>query len=125
MRQRYKEAHSFSREVKEIEDHVLICGYRRVGQSIGRLLHEQNIPYIALDLDSRIVKEAWEAGESVYYADAARPEILTAAGLYRAKIVIVTVSNMEIAGLIVDAVRKKHANVPILVRAPDDTYILL
>lgn len=123
LRQRYKEAHNFSREVKEIEDHVLICGYRRVGQSIGRLLHEQNIPYIALDLDSRIVKEAWEAGETVYYADAARPEILTAAGLYRAKIVIVTVSNMEIAGLIVDAVRKKHANVPILVRAPDDSYM--
>ncbi|WP_020559993.1 monovalent cation:proton antiporter family protein [Thiofilum flexile] len=123
LRQRYKEAHDFSREVKEIEEHVLICGYRRVGQSIGRLLHEQNIPYIALDLDSRIVQEAWEAGETVYYADAARTEILIAAGLYRAKVVIVTVSDMETAGLIVDAVRKKHDDIPILVRARDDSYM--
>lgn len=123
LRQRYKEAHNFSREVKEIENHVLICGYRRVGQSIGRLLHEQNIPYIALDLDSRIVQSAWEAGETVYYADAARPEILIAAGLYRAKIVVVTVSDIEAARLIVEAVRKKHQEIPILVRARDETYI--
>lgn len=123
LRQRYKEAHDFSREVKEIENHVLICGYRRVGQGIGRLLQEQNIPYIALDLDSRIVKEAWEAGETVYYADATRPEILIAAGLYRAKIVVVTVSDIETAKLITESVRKKHKEVPILVRTRDDTYI--
>lgn len=123
LKQRYKAAHDFSLEVKEIENHVIICGYRRIGQSLSRFLQEQGIPYIGLELDSTIIKEAWEAGDSVYYADATRPEILIAAGLYRARMVVVTVADIESAKLITAAARKKKQDIPILVRTRNDMYM--
>lgn len=121
LKQRYKAAHDFSLEVKEVENHVIICGYRRVGQSIGRFLHDQGIDYIALDLDAKIVQEAWDAGEQVYYADATRPEILIAAGIYRARLVVITTAETEAALHITEAARKKAPNVPIIVRTYDDS----
>lgn len=123
LKQRYKDAHAFSREVKEIDDHVIICGYRRVGQGLARLLQEQGVPYLGLELDSKIVTEAWEAGESVYYADASRTEILMAAGIQRARLVVITVVDTEVAQHITEAARKKNKTIPIIVRARDDTYL--
>lgn len=123
LRQRYKDAHAFRQEVKEIDNHVIICGYRRVGQGLARLLEEQGVPYIGLELDSKIVTEAWEAGESVYYADASRTEILMAAGIQRARLVVITVVDTEIAKQITEAARKKNKHIPIVVRARDDTYL--
>lgn len=121
LKQRYKAAHDFSLEVKEVEGHVIICGYRRIGQSLARFLQEQGIPYLGLDLDSKIVKQSWEAGEQVYYADAARPEILIAAGLYRARMVVITVADIELASAITESARKKNDDIPILVRTRDDS----
>jgi CPA2 family monovalent cation:H+ antiporter-2 len=123
LKQRYKAAHDFSLEVKEIEKHVIICGYRRIGQSLSRFLQEQGIPYIGLELDSTIVKEAWEAGDNVYFADATRPEILIAAGLYRARMVVVTVADIESAKLITAAARKKQHDIPIVVRTRNDLFM--
>jgi len=123
LRQRYKDAHAFRQEVKEVDNHVIICGYRRVGQGLARLLEEQGVPYLGLELDSKIVTEAWEAGESVYYADASRTEILMAAGIQRARLVVITVVDTEIAKEITEAARKKNKNIPIVVRARDDTYL--
>ncbi|HPY39908.1 MAG TPA: NAD-binding protein, partial [Thiolinea sp.] len=123
LKQRYKDAHAFSRAVKEFEDHVIICGYRRVGQGLARLLQEQGVPYLGLELDSKIVTEAWEAGESVYYADASRSEILMAAGIQRARLVVITVVDTEVAKHITEAARKKNKQIPIVVRARDDTYL--
>ncbi|MEZ5476556.1 MAG: NAD-binding protein [Thiolinea sp.] len=123
LKQRYKAAHAFSLEVREMENHVIICGYRRIGQTLAAFLREQGIPYLALELDSTIVKGAWEAGETVYYADAARPEILIAAGLYRARMVVVTVTDLEQAKLMVSAARKKKQEIPILVRTRNDRHM--
>lgn len=123
LKQRYKAAHDFSLEVKEVEKHVIICGYRRIGQSLSRFLQEQGIPYIGLELDPAIVSEAWEAGDRVYFADATRPEILIAAGLYRARMVVVTVADIESAKLITAAARKKQQDIPILVRTRNDMFM--
>ncbi len=123
LKQRYKAAHDFSLEVKELEKHVIICGYRRIGQSLSRILQEQGIPYIGLELDPDIVTKAWEAGDKVYFADATRPEILIAAGLYRARMVVVTVADIESAKLITAAARKKQQTIPILVRTRSDLHM--
>jgi CPA2 family monovalent cation:H+ antiporter-2 len=66
-----------------LDQHVVICGYGRVGQSIGRFMRNANQPYIALDNDPVRVQEA-AAGESeVHYGDSARGDLLTAVGLLR------------------------------------------
>ncbi|MDV7394387.1 NAD-binding protein, partial [Arthrospira platensis SPKY1] len=45
-----------------LERHVIICGYGRIGQSVAHFLQEENIPFIALDLDPVRVREAHAAG---------------------------------------------------------------
>lgn len=97
LNQRQKDTHEVSAAVQELDGHVLICGYRRMGQNLARLLNQQGVSYAALDLAPLIVQAAWEAGDKVYFADATRPEILLAAGLSRARMVIITVTDMEVA----------------------------
>lgn len=125
LNQRSKDAHDVSSAIQEVEGHVIICGYRRMGQSLARLLDTQGVPYIALDLDPAIVQEAWEAGDKVYFADGTRPEILLAAGLDRARMVIITVIDMEVAKRTTEAARQARADIPILVRTRDDRYMEL
>jgi Trk K+ transport system NAD-binding subunit len=73
-----------------LRDHVIICGYGRVGQNVAHFLEEEQIPYAALDLDPARVKEAHLAGERVYYGDAAERDILEALGIDRARLVVVS-----------------------------------
>jgi len=112
LKNRYKAAHQFSLDVKEVENHVIICGFRRVGQSLARFLEEQGIPYLALDLDPTIVREARDAGSDVHYADSSRPEILVAAGIYRARMLVVTLADLDSARLTVEVARRKQAGIP-------------
>lgn len=121
--QRFKDAEEVSSAVNEVENHVILCGYRRMGQSIARFLQEQGVPYIALDLDPSIVEKTWEAGDPVHYADATRPEILIAAGLERARMVVITVIDVEVAKRIIEAVRIKRGDIPVLVRTRDERHL--
>ncbi len=123
VRQQFKNAHDVSVANEEVADHVILCGYRRMGQSLAHFLQEQGVPYIALDLDPGIVEKTWEAGDPVHYADATRPEILVAAGLLRARMVVITVVDIDVAKRIIEAVRQKRADIPILVRTRDERHL--
>lgn len=123
LKERYQKAHDFSVAVKETKDHVIICGYRQIGQSLGRFLREQGIEYIALELDPKIVKETWEAGHKIYYGDATHSEILIAAGLYRARLLIITTNNIETSSKIIETARKKQKDIKILVRTRNDKHM--
>lgn len=118
--QHQREAHEFSTAVQEVADHVIICGYRRMGQGLARLLDAQGISFIALDLDPSIVQETRDAGDPVWFADASRPEILEAAGLHRARMVIITVIDIEVAKRITETIRHMHDSIPVLVRTRDE-----
>ncbi len=76
-----------------IDRHAIICGYGRNGQYLARFLEQEGIGYIALDLDPERVREAAAAGETVVFGDAAKRETLTAAGVARAAVVVVTYSD--------------------------------
>jgi monovalent cation:H+ antiporter-2, CPA2 family len=100
--------------------HVVICGYGRSGQNLARMLEQENIPYMALDLDPDRVRQAAAAGDSVVFGDAARLQALMAAGLARASAVVVTYKETPSA-LKVLANTKEHApQVPVIVRTVDD-----
>jgi len=105
------------------QNHVIICGYGRSGQSISRILEQENIPIIALDLDPRRVQEAARGGESVVYGDAARREVLIAAGLLRAKVLVVSYSNTASTLKILKHVHELRPDLSVVVRALDDTDI--
>jgi K+:H+ antiporter len=104
-----------------MRNHVLICGFGRVGQHLARFLKEQGFKYVALDTDPAQVKHAWEDGEQVYYGDATRRGILEAAGLKHAKALVVSFDHLESALKMLHEARSLNAEVPILVRATDES----
>jgi monovalent cation:H+ antiporter-2, CPA2 family len=108
---------------KDLKDHVIICGYGRSGQYLGRFLKEENIPFIALDIDPERVKEAAAAGEHVVYGDAGRRIVLEAAGASRAKAMIVSYADNRASMKVLHVVQEAHPNLPVIVRTFDDTHM--
>ena len=100
--------------------HVIICGYGRCGQNLGRILDAEGIPYIALDLDPDRVRKAAAAGHSVVFGDAVRLQSLMAAGLARASAVVVTYLNTASAIKVLANTREHAPAVPVIVRTVDD-----
>ena len=102
------------------EAHIIICGYGRSGQSLARLLTQEHVPYMALDLDPDRVRHAAAAGQSVVFGDAARLQSLMAAGLARASAVVVSYHDTPSAMKILQQVRQHAPHVPVVVRTLDD-----
>ncbi|MBI5925152.1 MAG: cation:proton antiporter [Aquabacterium sp.] len=105
------------------EKHVLICGYGRSGQNLARLLEQEKIPYMALDLDPDRVRQAAAAGHHVVFGDATRLQSLVAAGLSRASAVVVTYPNTPSAKKILHLVHDHAPSVPVVVRTIDDSSL--
>ncbi len=103
----------------ELEGHVVIAGYGRVGRTIARLLSEQGLPFIALDLSSYNIARASAEGHSVFYGNSGNPEALRAAGLRRASALVVTLDTPSAASRTVEAARRLSPDIPIIVRAAD------
>ncbi|WP_316369157.1 monovalent cation:proton antiporter-2 (CPA2) family protein [Candidatus Thiodiazotropha sp. CDECU1] len=110
-------------EAEGMDQHVIICGYGRIGQNLGRLLDHEGFPYVALDLDPTVVREAHEAGEPVHFGDATRHEIMHAAGIERAGVVVITIEDHATALQILHHIRKLIPELPVLVRTKDDTHL--
>ncbi|MGX0891595.1 CPA2 family monovalent cation:H+ antiporter-2 [Pseudomonas sp. ADAK2 TE3594] len=106
-----------------LHNHVVICGYGRVGQSIGRVLRNVDQPYIALDTDPVRVQEAAVNESCVHYGDSRRGELLVAIGLERARLLVVAVDKTDIALLILKEARRFNPSVSILVRTRDDSQL--
>lgn len=106
-----------------LHNHVVICGYGRVGQSIGRALRNAQQPYIALDTDPVRVQEAAVSETCVHYGDSRRGELLVAIGLERARLLVIAVDQADIALLILKEARRLNATVPVLVRTRDDSQL--
>jgi len=103
-----------------IEKHVVICGFGRSGQHLAKMLEQEGITYVALDLDPDLVRQAAAAGDSVVYGDAARRETLVAAGISRASAVAITYADTPSALKILHYVRELKQDVPVIVRTQDD-----
>jgi monovalent cation:H+ antiporter-2, CPA2 family len=119
----FAELQTIQEETDKLQQHVIICGYGRIGQNIGRLLDREGFLYVALDLDPAVVREAYEAGEPVHFGDATRQEILQASGLDRASALVLTFEDHPSAMKILSHVRKSATTLPVLVRTKDDTHL--
>jgi|SRR6185437_8426431 len=104
-------------------DHVMLCGFGRVGRNLARVLASQGFEYLALDLDPDNVRTARRAGEPVVWGDSADEQLLRNLGLDHATVVIVTFADPDVAIDIVRSVRRVRADVPVLVRTQDDTRL--
>ena len=99
-------------------DHdVLIVGFGRVGQVVGRMLNVMGISYTALERDSSQVDFVRSYGVTVHYGDASRPDLLRAAGAEHAKIFVLAISDLEESMKIADAVIRNYPHLKIIARA--------
>jgi CPA2 family monovalent cation:H+ antiporter-2 len=101
-------------------EHVILCGYGRVGQNIARVLESHGFEYVAIDLDTARVRPARQAGHPVIFGDSADEDVLDACGLANASAVVVSFANPAVSVGIVRAVRRLRVDVPVLVRTADD-----
>ncbi len=103
--------------------HIIVCGYGRSGSALAHFLKEEQLHFIALDLDPRRVRDAITAGESVVYGDAAKREVLMAAGLMRAKALVISYSDKHSALAILRHTKELRPDMPVIVRTNDDTDV--
>ena len=124
-RQSYEEAEleEIAAQSAELHGHVVMCGYGRVGQSIGRFLRRENKDFVALDYDPDRIQEAAKADNSAHYGDARRGDLLRAVGVDRARLLVIAVDNTEVAMSVLKEARLITLEVPILVRTRDDSQL--
>ncbi len=114
---------NIARKAIDTSKHVIICGYGRCGQNLARMLEQEGIPYMALDLDPDRVRQAAAAGHSVVYGDATRLQALVAAGLVRASAVAVTYLDVPSALKVLANTRSHAPQIPVVVRTQDDLHL--
>lgn len=106
-------------EVEDLRNHVLIAGFGRVGQTVAKLLTSQQIPFIALDLETGRVAEGQARDLPVFYGDASQMNVLMAAGIERAQAVALTMNHPQAAARAVALLRQNFPDLEIFVRARD------
>lgn len=117
---RHKIVQRIEKRSQALSNSIIICGYGRIGQNISRFIEEKNHQYIALDLDPRRIQEAQDAGETVVYGDPTHKEILQAAGIDKARVILITIKNSSAVKKIIHQVRNLRNDIPILVRSIDE-----
>ena len=96
---------------------VIICGFGRVGQIVGRILALQKIPYTALEKDEAQLEVLRRFGTRVFFGDAARLEVLRAAGAETARVLVVAVDGVEDNLRVVELARRHFPNLAVYARA--------
>lgn len=123
VKSREAQAQQLADETEHLKDHVILCGFGRIGQNLALFLKVEDIPYVALDVDPLLIREAWEAGEPVFIGNATHPETLETAGIDRALALVVAFDEFHAAERIIQTARSLRADLPIVVRARDDAHL--
>lgn len=108
---------------KKVEGHVAIIGYGRVGRHISNLLGQMSIPHLVIDSDAERIDELNQRGIPNLYGDASNSEVLTHAGLERARALVVAGPDEAASGLVVAAARDIAPELPIIARATTEAGI--
>ena len=107
----------FKRILRKMKDHVILCGYGRVGQEISKQIKTQNIPIIVVENDTDRKKIAEENGLEVLFADATLDETLNLAGLNTCKSLVVTLPNDAANLYVVLSAKSIRNSVKVIARA--------
>ena len=120
---RHQETVAALEKPSEHKPEVIIAGFGRFGQIIGRILTANNIPYNALDKNSDYIEFLKQFGVESYYGDPARLDLLEAAGIRDAKVLVIAVDAIEESLKIVQQVKEHYPQVALIVRARDRSHV--
>ena len=111
-------------ESQDLSDHVILCGCGRVGRPVSLVLEAAKASYIAIESDLVRFRRAKKSGHRVVFGDASRKKILEAAGVARARLVVVTFDRRHAVERILHYAREKNPVASSIVSAADDQEIL-
>lgn len=103
---------------------VVIAGFGRVGQVVGRMLNAQGVPFTALDASVEQVDFVRRFGNTIYYGDATRLPLLRAAGIAQARLFVLAVDDVEASVRIAELMREHYPRVPVIARARNRTHLM-
>jgi monovalent cation:H+ antiporter-2, CPA2 family len=103
-------------ETSAAAGHVIVVGYGLNGQNLARVLKEVSIPYRVLEMDPDLMHSAKTGGEPISFGDGTRPEILRQAGIERARVLVIAISDPAATARLVSQARRLRADLYIIVR---------
>ncbi len=98
---------------------IVLIGFGRMGHRVGSIMELMKTPYVAIDSNVSIVEHEHAEGKSVYFGDAQRPEVLRAAGVADALLVIVSIDDFEVTERVVSSLHSAFPGVPVFARGHD------
>lgn len=99
-----------------LSDHVIIVGYGVNGRNLARVLGRAGIPFIVLEMNPDAVRDERRLGRPIIYGDATRQEILRFAGIDRARVLVLAISDAAATRTAVDLARRLNRELHIVVR---------
>lgn len=102
--------------VENLDSHVVLCGFGRMGRYIGRALESASIPYVVIEVDRHMVSQLQESGIKVLYGDPVDADILELAKTAKARLLIVAVPDFESQQLIITNAQTLNKNIKIISR---------
>ena len=106
----------------QLKNHVVICGYGRIGSEIGKALHDANIPFIAIDYNFHVAQSLKKIGMPVVYGDPADKDILDFAQVDKARVLVVAVPDRYSQEAIILNARQLNPRIFIITRAHGELY---
>lgn len=103
--------------LETVQDPIIIAGFGRFGQIVGRILTAQNQPFTALDINPGQVDFVRGFGNEVYYGDATRLDLMQTAGIAKARAVVIAVDDIEASVKIVEMLRDARPDLALFARA--------
>ena len=103
----------------EVRNHVVVIGFGQVGMAVTRHLVGLGIAVLALDFDPKRVRDSQAHGLPVYFGNAARADVLRAAHVGQARLVIVALPSATGGERVVSLIRQLYPHLRILARVPD------
>ncbi|KJV69287.1 cation:proton antiporter domain-containing protein [Candidatus Neoehrlichia procyonis] len=108
-------------DTQDLDQHVVVVGFGRVGRMVARVLTAEQVHYIASDIQPHVVKNGRDEGFPVYLGNLTKLSTLESMGISRAKIIIIAINNDVTTKKIISLVAKNFPNIIIAVRLPDLT----
>lgn len=116
---------SQSREADTIEAKgvAIIAGIGRFGQIVNRLLRSSGYETVVVDLSAEMIETMAQFGVKAFYGDAARPDLLDAAGLTDARLLVVAIDDRDKTLSIVEYVKRVRPDLHVVARAYDRPHV--
>ena len=107
----------------DLRNHVLVIGFGQIGKAVTRHLVGLQLPVLALDYDPKRVRDSQARKLPIYFGNAARPDVLKAAHVGQAKLVIIAIDDLSMAERVTTLIRSLHPKLRMIARAADPSGV--